>query len=611
MKNIFRFLITLMLLLSTATAFSQRAYKVLLCLNYDDYEEVYDTIEVKYGLFINLPATWQIPQREGYKFRGYYDGKDYDSTQSYSNQYIDPVGKGIKRWDYGRDYTILYAHWTPKRFILTFNTLGGRLSDEVGIRTENANKYIATLDNRSKVNVEVEYGGRLSDRWWCQKVITIKPGYEFLGWYNSPNKEEGTKIFAVHDVECSFDAIKSEYWSDNGTEGVWIKDLGDDGDTLEIYAHYDKKFEIVEDGDRINFFDMDIQVIDIEAAIIEDNTEWNASPLILDVTQYNGYLQPGPDMEDSLGQHLYDGGQAFQYLLDYAKRKEMIEPNCLTYLSPKTSFWSTLDNVVRMSEKKCTNFVVTDRRRIKIPYSFTAQNAIYERDKGYDESDDAVKQAINSSWGTFCLPFPVRNTQSSIELYRPHAVNRTTHEIRVKSYNKKQVEAGSPCIYRRTDGKVSSKITIKEQDVLVPVNTTNNVTTEILHPDWEFKGTYVPLIFVGPNNSRAKNPTTEIILEKNRNYDIYYYKQDQFTILKDNGCVFMHPFRVYFIDNDSDRSSAKSSYSIIEFENSETDGINEVRYETNKYIYTLSGIRTEVVKTGNIYIINGKKYLHK
>lgn len=611
MKNIFRFLLTVLFMFSAVAAYSQRTYKVLLCLNYDEYEEVYDTIDVNYGLFIKLPATWKIPQREGYKFRGYYDGRDYSAHVSYSNQYIDPVGQGIKRWDYGRDYIILYAHWTPKRFVLTFNTLGGRLSEEVGIRTENANKYVATLDNRSKVNVNVEYGSRLSDRWWCQKVITIKPGYEFLGWYNSPNKEEGTQIFAVHDVECSFDAIKSEYWSNNGTEGIWIKDLGEDGDTLEIFAHYDKKFEIVEDGDRINFFDMDIQAIDIEGAIKEDNTEWNASPLVLDITQYKGYIQPGPDMEDSLGHRIYDGGEAFRYLLDYTKKKEMIEPNCLTYLSPKTSFWSTLDNVVRMSEKKCSNFVLTDRRRIKIPYSFTAQSAIYERDKGYDESDAAVKQAINSHWGTFCLPFPVSTSQPYIELYRPHGVNRKTHEIKVQKYNNHTIQAGSPCIYQRKDGKVSSKITIIEQNVVVPVNTTNAVTTVTLPPDWEFKGTYVPLMFLGPDHPTAKHPTTEIVLEKNRNYDIYYYKQDKFTLLQNNGSLYMHPFRVYFVDNDSNANGSKSSYSLVVDDDLETSGIKEVKDGTTKVIYTLSGMRVNTMKPGNTYIINGKKYLYK
>ena len=42
MKNIFRFLLTVLFMFSAVTAYSQRTYKVLLCLNYDEYEEVYE-----------------------------------------------------------------------------------------------------------------------------------------------------------------------------------------------------------------------------------------------------------------------------------------------------------------------------------------------------------------------------------------------------------------------------------------------------------------------------------------------------------------------------------------------------------------------------------------
>ena len=79
MKNIFRFLLTVLFMFSAVTAYSQRTYKVLLCLNYDEYEEVYDTIDVDYGLFIKLPATWKIPQRilVGYSLKGW---KGLDAT---------------------------------------------------------------------------------------------------------------------------------------------------------------------------------------------------------------------------------------------------------------------------------------------------------------------------------------------------------------------------------------------------------------------------------------------------------------------------------------------------------------------------------------------------
>jgi hypothetical protein len=73
----------------------------------------------------------------------------------------------------------------------------------------------------------------------------------------------------------------------------------------------------------------------------------------------------------------------------------------------------------------------------------------------------------------------------------------------------------------------------------------------------------------------------------------------------------MHPFRVYFVDNDSNANGSKSSYSLVVDDDSETSGIKEVKDETTKVIYTLSGMRINTMKPGNTYIINGKKYLYK
>ena len=600
-----RRLFTILAMMLMVLGLSAKSYKVLLCLNYGEYSQKYDTVLVENGKPINI-TNWVTPTRTGYKFKGYYEGRDAENQYWHPTQYIDKDGKGVHNVSINRDYEkIIYAHWTPKKFVLTFYTSVGELEEEIGIRPESPNHDIVTQGENLKISIDVEYDSKIADRLWSQDIITIRPGYKFLSLYDAEGS--GEEIYRITDGGNSISAVKGIYWDGFGTEGRWIKDLGEDGDTLIIYPHYDPKFEIVEDGDRINFFNNDIQVRDIKGAIDEDNKDWNASPLVLDITQYTGQIQPGVGMTDDNGNVFYDGTIALDWLLDYYKDNCKIEPNCLTYLSPSSNY-STHDNVVRMSEKKCTNFVLTDRCRVKIPYSFTAQNAIYERDKGYDESDGAVNQAKDSHMGTICLPFPVKNKQQSgldgIKLYKNYKINGSTIEVKTTLGEGQTLAANTPCIYKRLqDSSKGSKITVKAENAVVPVNTTYK-TNEVNLGNWGyFIGCYKPLMFVGSENSRAKNITTEILVPKNRDYEILYYKQDKFTLLTDKSSLYMHPYRAYFKYNG--RLNSKD-FSIV-FEDEDETGINEIESEKTDKIYTLNGVRVNQMKPGTVYIVNGKK----
>lgn len=601
-----RRLFTILAMMLMVLGLSAKSYKVLLCLNYGEYSQKYDTILVENGKPINI-TNWVTPTRTGYKFKGYFEGRDAENQYWKPTQYIDKDGKGVNNVNTNRDYERrFYAHWTPKKFVLTFYTSVGELDEEIGIRPESPNHDIVTQGENLKISIDVEYDSKIADRLWSQDIITIRPGYKFLSLYDAEGS--GDEIYRITDGGNSISAVKGIYWDGFGTEGRWIKDLGEDGDTLIIYPHYDPKFEIVEDGDRINFFNNDIQVRDIKGAIDEDNKDWNASPLVLDITQYTGQIQPGVGMTDDNGNVFYDGTIALDWLLDYYKDNCKIEPNCLTYLSSSSNY-STHDNVVRMSEKKCTNFVLTDRCRVKIPYAFTAQNAIYERDKGYDESDGAVNQAKDSHMGTICLPFPVENKQQSgidgIKLYKKYKINGSTIEVENKLGEDETLAANTPCIYKRLyqDSSKGSKIIVKAENAVVPVNTTYK-TNEVEFDNWGyFIGCYKPLMFVGSENSRAKNITTEILVPKNRDYEILYYKQDKFTLLTDKGSLYMHPYRAYFKHNG--RLNSKD-FSIV-FEDEDETGINEVEAEKIDKIYTLNGVRVNQMKPGTVYIVNGKK----
>ena len=587
----------------TVLTVNAASYKVLLSLNYG--EEKYDTVLVENGKPINL-TNWTVPIRTGYTFKGYYDGKDAENETHHPTQYIDKNGKGVHNVNTNRDYEqTFYAHWIPKKFVLTFYTSYGELEEEIGIRPESPNNGIVIQDKNLKISIDVEYGSKIADRLWSQDIITIRPGYKFLSLYDAEGN--GEEIYRIVDGGNAIDAVKGIYWDNNGAQGNWIKDLGEDGDTLIIYPHYDPKFEIVEDGDRINFFNNDIQVRDIKGAIDEDNKLWNASPLVLDITQYTSWIQPG-NITDNKGNTLYDGTRALEWLLDYYKDNGNIEPNCLTYLSPNSNY-SIHNNVVRMNEKKCTNFVLTDRYRVKIPYAFIAEHAIYERDKGYDNSDAAVNQAQNSHWGTICLPFPISTNQPMVTLYKIIGVNNNTRDITVDGNLKEResiVEAGSPCVWKRKRGE-SSKITIEEYNVKVPVNVTYKTYIEEHNPKWSFIGTFRPLFFKGYKYTGKNYNITQQILEDNREYEIFYYKQDKFIKVADNTAMYLHPYRAYFkYDGRISNNGKDLTFNIVDINETQTK-IDNVKVIKQDKIYTLDGIKVKFVNKRNVYIVNGKK----
>lgn len=612
MKRLFTILAMMLMVLGL----SAQSYKVLLCLNYGEYSQKYDTILVENGKPINI-TNWVTPTRTGYKFKGYYEGRDAENQYWHPTQYIDKDGKGVHNVSINRDYEkIIYAHWTPKKFVLTFYTSVGELDEEIGIRPESPNHDIVTQGENLKISIDVEYDSKIADRLWSQDIITIRPGYKFLSLYDAEGS--GDEIYRITDGGNSISAVKGIYWDGFGTEGRWIKDLGEDGDTLIIYPHYEPKFEIVEDGDRINFFNNDIQVRDIKGAIDEDNQDWGAAPLVLDITQYTNQIQPGVGMTDDNGNVFYDGTIALDWLLDYYKNNCKIEPNCLTYLSPSSNY-STHDNVVRMSENKCTNFVLTDRCRVKIPYSFTAQHAIYERDKGYDNTDAAVKQAENSHYGTICLPFDINSNQNMITLYDIKGVNQNTRNIHVEIILKhdngnghiiNNLEAGYPCIYKRKYGE-SSKITVEAVNTNVPINTTYSTKQKSLSHNWYFQGTFKPQMFVGYKYTGTKYNVPQTILSKDRNYEICYYKQDQFLHVVDNGSMYLHPYRTYFTYNDRFENDGKGFDFDIVDDTEDKTGINEVKATNTDKIYTLNGIRVNKMNPGTVYIVNGKIVLFK
>ena len=574
-------------------------------LNHNNGSDGKDVIEVYYGQ--DMPKLTNIPTRTGYNFRGYYEGKDYSQTDDYTTKYYNENGISERSWDknYNAD---LYAHWTAKTYTINFDACGGRLSDKVGIRTEGQDRYIETSNDQSFVSFDVQYGSKIADRFWCSDKITIKPGYKFLGWYTE--KVGGTKVYSVNDEECSFNAIEGDYWTADGTSGNWKYDAPNG--TLNLYAQYECKFEIVDNGERINFKKgYDITSYDILAAIEEDLETYKVSPMVVDVTNYQSYILAGKGLGGFLGGKGYSidensGLEAFNTVIEEARLDNKLAPNGLVFLSGSSSMYTGATNVVMTNEKQCQNLEVTDRAPIKIPYAFKADKALYERNKNYNDKDAAKAQAANSVWGTLCLPYPIRNNANNVKFYE--LANFENNIMHYTPMNVDVIPANTPVLYKRQNG-VGSDVKIEEADVDVPVNTSYSTNSGSSLDSWQFVGTLTTKIFCGKDYDNKKVPEGAEKMDGSK--EIYYFKQDQFTHLSNTGKVTMLPYRAYFTTT---AANAKfTSFSIIAVdEEGATDITNLIDSdaEGDGKIYDLNGRRVMQPVSGRLYSVNGKKKVY-
>lgn len=573
-----------------------KSYSVTLNHNYGSNEEEFITVYYNEDM-----PTITPPTREGYIFRGYYEGQTYDQDNDWTDKYYNADGTSAKKWDKTNNAT-LYAHWEAKTYTLNFHTCGGRLSDNVGIRPEEGQfETFPTSENNTKVSVNVMYNSPYGDRFWCEEVITIRPGYKFMGWFTK--ETGGEKVYSVQDVDCSFNAIAGTFWSEEGTNGKWIKDLPDG--KLDLYAQYECKFEIVDDGERINFKPgYDIATIDVNAAIEEDNNVYHVAPMIVDITEYPHYIQPG-GMVNSKGEKFEDGVEAFNVTLDDARDESKLAPNALVYLSDKSDLYTDAKNVIMMKSEQCLNLVVTDRAPIKIPYAFKADKALYERNKNYSSEDAAVAQAANSKWGTLCLPYPIKNNSNNVRFYK--LAEFRNNYMHFTPMADAVIPANTPVLYKRIEGE-GSDVKIEEAGVDVPMNTSYSTNSGSSLDSWQFIGTLTTKIFCGKDYAKALPAGAE---KMNGTKEIYYFKQDKFTHLKNTGKVTMLPYRAYFTTTESNAKVAAFSLIAIDEEGA-TDITNLIDNdaEGDGKIYDLNGRRVMQPVSGRLYIVDGKKKVY-
>lgn len=573
-------------------------------LMYNDKTTDCETVIATYGQ--NMP-TVTPPTRTGYTFRGYFDNESYSQTSdNNSTKYYNADGTSARTWNKQNNNEKLYGHWTAKTYTINFDACGGKLSDKVGIRTEGQDRYIETSNDQSFVSFDVQYGSKIADRFWCSDKITIKPGYKFLGWFTE--KTGGTKVYSVDDDECSFNAIKGDYWTGNSTEGNWKYDAA--SGTLNLYAQYECKFEIVDNGERINFKKgYDITSYDILAAIEEDLETYKVSPMIVDVTNYQNYILAGKGLCGFLGGkglsvNEYDNLEAFNTVIEEARLDNKLAPNALVYLSGSSSMYTDATNVVMTNELQCKNLVVTDRAPIKVPYAFKADKALYERNKNYSDKDAAKAQAANSKWGTLCLPYPIKNNTNNVKFYKLAGLKNnymhfTPMEVDV-------IPANTPVLYKRLEG-VGSEVKIEEADVDIPVNTSYSTNSGESYDSWQFVGTLTTKMFCGKDYKNVPEGAEK--LDGSKEY--YYFKQDKFTHLSKTGSLIILPYRAYFTTTPA--NAKFTTFSIIAMdEEGATDITNLIDNdaEGDGKIYDLNGRRVMQPVSGRLYIVNGQKKVY-
>lgn len=581
----------------------------------------------------------QAPQRQGYTFGGYYSKANGQGTQYYTANMTS-----ARNWDIDERLldpqvteVTLYAKWTKVVFTVTLDADGGTIDGSV----ETWPMTSILENNGGSLVLQVHAGESECSEIWGSTRINIKPGYKLLGWYTEPQTESdvnhhpalhpGTLVYSVepsNNLSYHFSAVPEtgsnpKYWN-SGTKWVGTDDL-------TLYAHYEIIFEV--EDDVITFTDMTPK----NYVLGEDLTAALDYAKEHHVAMVNTIDMRYPDTGES-GKN----GESIMKAFEDAKEEtnSIVSPNALILF---TSTWPSqrTTNAVTLNENggECQNLVVTDRYSMRIPVNFKADKASYARDA--QVNDAATEQASKSTWGTLCLPYPIKNdNRNGVKFYWLQSTANNYMEFEEFGDNA-IIPANTPVLYSRTDGDVSSKINIVEANVNVPENADYTpVIIDYANPkngtyplesasatlqDWEFRGNLKTNIFYGAKYVGEIEENAQRV----DNGDVYYFKQNKFTHLTpamtkmvngkevhyNAGKMTIYPYRAYFYKKGTGGSAKIASYSILvvdEFGNT-TDITNTVfgDGEGDGKIYDLNGIRVMQPVKGRLYIVNGQKKVYR
>ena len=568
-----------------------------------------------------LPSGLTAPTKPGYEFRGYYgiENSEWEESQGHDiyyggKEYYDKDMNGVEPWDKTKAATI-YAHWAPATYIVTLDANGGVLPNNV----IDKNKQNFDIAEGSNGVITITYKYKTGNSNTLVHAEAKKPGYELLGWFVGDVK-------VIDASETSRNCVITDnggYWTENGLK---YNHAGD----LTLTAQYRKKYKY---ANNVITFGKDENG---NPEKVEPDEDWLYSVVndLVGAAKDVYDNEPGHpqtmvfDLRESINRWT-DGNYNCQKVMEDLQRpenSEFISPNLLVYFNDRSYYADKCYNAVTI-DNNCQDLRVTDRYSMKIPYAFNASKASYARDANVASNDAAKDQAKNSTWGTICLPYPIQNNTNGVKFYELQSTANNYMEFEEMAQDE-VIPANTPVLYIRADGGVSSMITIKEQNVGVPMNANYTAVNKSYSNadesirDWEFRGNLKTTVFYGKDY--VNPPAGAQILDG----DVYYFKQDKFTYLnpkmEKNGKTYqaakmtLYPYRAYFYRNTrgSYYSSAKvSEYSILVIgeDGATLDITNEIfgDGEGDGKIYDLNGIRVMKPVKGRLYIVNGQKKVYK
>ena len=579
-----------------------------------------------------LPNGLEAPTKPGYEFRGYYSNANDEWPESQGQdiyyggkEYYDKDMNGVEPWDKTQGGTI-YAHWAPKTYIVTLDADGGVLPKPV-VEDNAGNFAITKEESNSVMTIPFVFG--LSKTNEIVHSAVKKPGYEFLGWYDSND----VKVIGVEESRNCTITDNGGYWTGGGKVYNYT-------DNLTLTAHYRKKYKY---ADNVITFGKDENG---NPEKVEADEDWLFSVVndlvgsAQEVYQKTGQQTMVFDLRESINRWNNNNYPRLNVMQSLQKEeyKDYISPNVLVYFNDnEDKAWYVDNNVGSVTDcynavsldNKCKRLVVTDRYSIKIPTAFSADEASYARDAKVAADDPAKDQAKNSSWGTLCLPYPIENDMETnhVKFYELKSMTNNYMEFSEMAQGA-VIPANTPVLYNRTDGDVGSEVRIENWNVVVPMNADYTPVFKSYSDadesirDWEFRGNLKTTVFYG--KGYVGLPSGAQILPG----DVYYFKQNKFTYLNPdmdkNGkhynaaMMTLYPYRAYFYRNTggSYYSSTKvSAYSILVVgEDGTTLDITNTIFgdgEGDGKIYDLNGIRVMQPVKGRLYIVNGQKKVYR
>ena len=579
-----------------------------------------------------LPNGLTAPTKEGYEFKGYYSNANQEYQESTGEnyggkQYYDKDMVGVADWDYTYSGVTLYAHWAPKKFVVSFDGTNGAIVPKQMQYDSNKDISEVIYNSDGVLKISFKYGGQ------CPNKITNgkfkKAAFKLLGFYDSND-------VLVASVEVDHPEDRDIYFNENS--GYWTKKDGifvwNCTHDVDLTARYVPKYT-VRDGDIIDFGTEYLEVgIDWENSMVHDLL--GAAEAEKEAGRISS-TNPVMVFDISNANYLDGSSKNSANLMVPLRDKDFISPNLLVYLGKGA--YNVIENEIE-TDGTCPGLVVTDRFPIKIPYAFTASKASYARDAKVADDEKGKDQAKNSYWGTLCLPYPIKNNASGVKFYWLESTANNYMEFEEFGDNA-IIPANTPVLYCRTDGGVGSMITIEEQSVGVPKNDTYTPvmikysdpqpgtypleSASLTLQDWEFRGNLKTNVFCGKGYI---NPPAEAIANSDitDNGEVYYFKQNKFTrltpLMTKNGTVYqagkmiLYPYRAYFYQKGDNSTSAKvSDYSILVVgeDGSTTDITNAIfgEGEGDGKIYDLNGIRVMQPVKGRLYIVDGQKKVYR